>query len=130
MRGQAWAMWEASGRTLKLCEIAENLKVPAPTVRTWKHRDIWDKKNERSTPKKERSAPNDTPKRKRGAQPGNKNAVGAGAPLGNINAVKHGVYSMNPLGIRTYIETDEDGAMTIRYVADKDRGKIVSPRIR
>lgn len=32
-------------------------------------------------------------KRKRGAQPGNKNAVGHGAPYGNQNAVKHGLYS-------------------------------------
>lgn len=32
-------------------------------------------------------------KRKRGAQPGNQNAVGHGAPYGNQNAVKHGFYA-------------------------------------
>ena len=36
-------------------------------------------------------------KRKRGGQPGNKNALGnrgGGAPYGNKNAVRHGVYSL------------------------------------
>jgi len=32
-------------------------------------------------------------KRKRGGQPGNKNAVGHGAPFGNRNALKHGLYT-------------------------------------
>jgi uncharacterized protein YjcR len=31
-------------------------------------------------------------KRRRGGQPGNKNAVGHGAPRGNKNAFKHGAY--------------------------------------
>ena len=45
-------------------------------------------------------------KRKRGGQPGNRNAVGHGAPWGNTNAYKHGVYerlklppTVNNLGI-------------------------------
>lgn len=33
------------------------------------------------------------PKKKRGGQPGNRNAVGHGAPKGNQNAVKHGLFS-------------------------------------
>ena len=33
------------------------------------------------------------PPRKRGGQPGNKNAAGAGAPHGNRNAETHGAYS-------------------------------------
>ena len=35
-------------------------------------------------------------KRKRGGQPGNKNAVGHGAPLGNKNAFRHGLYERWP----------------------------------
>ena len=37
----------------------------------------------------------DKPKRKRGGQPGNRNALGnkGGAPLGNTNALKHGGYA-------------------------------------
>lgn len=34
-----------------------------------------------------------TQKKKRGGQPGNKNAVGHGAPKGNQNATKHGLFS-------------------------------------
>jgi len=37
--------------------------------------------------------PKPTPKRKRGGQPGNKNATEHGAPPGNRNAYKHGLYS-------------------------------------
>jgi hypothetical protein len=39
-------------------------------------------------------------KRKRGGQPGNKNAVGnqgGGAPIGNTNAQKHGLYGRDGL---------------------------------
>jgi len=36
-------------------------------------------------------------KRKRGGQPGNRNAVGHGAPLGNKNAYKHGLRERWPL---------------------------------
>ena len=115
VRGQAWAMWEASGRTLKLREIAEKLQIPTATIRTWKYRDVWD--GERCISLNGRRAT----KKRRGGQPGNKNAAGAGAPRGNINAVKHGAYSRSPLAIRTHIENTEDGTMTMRYTANKDR---------
>ena len=90
-REKAREMWEASGRTLKLREIAETLRVPEKTISGWKAKDGWDKKNERSTPKKERSTPNDTPKRKRGAQPGH--PPQGGAPRGNANNLVTGAYS-------------------------------------
>lgn len=53
---------------LKLVEIAAKLEVPEGTVRRWKCTHDWDgKKSERSEKKK-------TSVRKRGGQPGNKNA--------------------------------------------------------
>lgn len=66
----------------KLVEIASQLNLPEGTVRRWKCTHKWD--SERSDKKSERS------ERKRGAQPGNKNATG---PPENKNAEKHGFFS-------------------------------------
>lgn len=71
---------------LKLVEIAERLAVPDGTVRRWKCTDKWEEQKPNVRKKSERS---------RGGQPGNKNAVGnkGGAPKGNKNAEKHGLFS-------------------------------------
>lgn len=66
----------------KLVEIASQLGLPEGTVRRWKCTHKWE--SERSEKKSERS------KRKRGAQPGNKNA--SGAPPGNSRAEKYGFF--------------------------------------
>ena len=69
---------------LKLIEIAGTLGVPEGTVRSWKNRYDWDnatlQKNKRNVAKK------------KGGQPGNKNAEGHGGtgPPGNKNAIKTG----------------------------------------
>lgn len=68
----------------KLVEIASQLNLPEGTVRRWKSTHKWD--SERSDKNSERSER----KRKRGGQPGNKNATG---PPGNKNAEKHGFFS-------------------------------------
>lgn len=68
----------------KLVEIASQLNLPEGTVRRWKCTHKWD--NERSDKKSERSQ-----KRKRGAQPGNKNS--SGGPPGNKKAEKFGFFS-------------------------------------
>lgn len=77
---------------IELVKIAEILGVPAGTIRGWKNKDRWDDKlngtfQKNETKKMERS------KRKKGGQPGNKNAVGHGAPPKNKNAEKHGFFS-------------------------------------
>lgn len=68
----------------RLVEIASQLNLPEGTVRRWKCTHKWE--NERSDKKSERS-----PKRKRGAQPGNKNS--SGGPPGNKKAEKYGFFS-------------------------------------
>lgn len=68
---------------MKLIDIAKQLDLPAGTVRRWKSTYKWD--SERSEKENERS------KRKRGAQPGNKNANGG--PPGNRKAEKFGFFS-------------------------------------
>lgn len=74
---------------MSLVKIAAQLGVPDGTVRRWKSTQDWDgkKANVRNGEK-----PN---ARKRGGQPGNKNAKGHGGtgPPGNQNALKHGGYS-------------------------------------
>ena len=67
---------------MKLVEIASQLNLPEGTVRRWKSTHKWD--SERSDTKSERSD------RKKGGQPGNKNATG---PPENKNAEKHGFFS-------------------------------------
>lgn len=70
----------------KLVEIASQLNLPEGTVRRWKSTYKWG--SERSEKKSERS------KRRKGGQPGNRNAVGHGGtgPPGNKNAVKTGEF--------------------------------------
>ena len=68
---------------LKLIDISKQLGVPEGTVRRWKCTHKWD--SERSDKISERS------ERKKGGQPGNKNAVGG--PPGNKKAEKYGFFS-------------------------------------
>ncbi len=69
---------------MKLVEIAKQLGLPEGTVRRWKSTYRWD--NERSDKNSERS------EKRKGGQPGNRNAVGHGAPKKNSNAEKHGLF--------------------------------------
>ncbi len=80
-RLKALKIWLNSGREKKPKQIAEELGISASQVRKWKCIDQWDE------------IPNTGPKR--GAPYRNKNAVGnkgGGAPEGNQNAVKHGLF--------------------------------------
>lgn len=74
---------ELFSQGMKLIEIAKTLNVSEGTVRSWKSRYKWDcnvAKVKRNVAKI------------RGGQPGNKNAVGGGAPLKNNNAEKFGFF--------------------------------------
>ena len=83
-RDKARQLWLDSGKSRLLKSIAEELKVSEEQVRKWKNQDKWDLV----------TLPNgkgNVTKRK-GAQPGNKNAAGHGAPKKNSNAEKHGLF--------------------------------------
>ena len=69
---------------MKYKEIAEKYGVTINTVKSWKTRYEWsrDKKGVHTKSKKVCT--------QKGGQPGNKNAVGHGAPEQNKNAVKTG----------------------------------------
>lgn len=81
-RDEARRIWLDSGGTMNARQVAESVGVKPEQVRKWKSMDGW------------KAALEDMkPPRKRGGQPGNKNAAGAGAPPGNRNAETHGAYS-------------------------------------
>lgn len=81
-RDKARQLWFDSDGQMSPKEVAEAVGVKPEQVRKWKSVDRWQAALEEQQPK-----------RKRGGQPGNKNAAGAGAPLGNKNAETHGAYS-------------------------------------
>lgn len=96
-RDEAKQKWLASFGTITTKQLAAEAGVSESRVRKWKSEDNW----------KEALAKQ---RRKRGGQPGNKNAVGGGAPYGNKNAETHGAYSTVHLADlmpeeRAYIES-------------------------
>ena len=74
---------------MKLVEIASQLNVSEGTVRSWKNRYNFGEKSNATLRKTNRNVA----KKKHGGQPGNKNAVGHGAPKRNKNAEKFGFFS-------------------------------------
>ena len=82
-RDKAREIWLESGGKMTAKQVAEAVGGVKPEqVRKWKSLDSWAAALEAQKPP-----------RKRGGQPGNKNAVGAGPPTGNRNAETHGAYS-------------------------------------
>ena len=81
-RDEARRVWLDSGGTMTARQVADAVGVQPGQVRKWKSLDDWQSALEAQKPK-----------RRRGGQPGNQNAAGAGAPQGNKNAETHGAYS-------------------------------------
>lgn len=81
-RDLAYQLWLNSGKTRELKDIAAELNVSPEQVRKWKNQDNWSG----NVTKKGKS--NVT--KRRGGQPGNKNATG---PPGNKHAEKYGFLS-------------------------------------
>lgn len=88
-RDKAFEIFKKAGGNIDLVEIASQLNLSPGTIRGWKSKDKWNQKLNGTLRKNmERS------KRKKGAQPRNKNAVGHGGtgPPGNKNAVTTGEF--------------------------------------
>lgn len=86
-RDRAFEIFRENGGSIDLVEIASRLNLSPGTVRGWKSKDNWDAKLNGTLRKNtERS------KRKKGAQPGNQNSAGHGAPDQNKNAVTTGEF--------------------------------------
>lgn len=86
----AFEIYKENGGNIDLVEIASQLNLSPGTVRGWKSKDNWDGQLKGTFQKK-----NTERSKKKGAQPGNKNAVGHGGtgPPGNKNAEKYGFFS-------------------------------------
>lgn len=84
-REKAFEIFKENAGSIQNREIAKILDISEKTISGWKAKDKWNDKlngvlqNKRSTPK-----------RKRGGQPGNKNATG---PVANKHAETHGFFS-------------------------------------
>lgn len=80
-RDEAMKIWIESDGKLAASDIAKRIGIKPERIRKWKSEDHWKAVLEEQNSK-----------RKRGGQPRNKNAEGAGAPYGNNNAETHGAY--------------------------------------
>lgn len=89
-RAKAFEIYRQHGGNIENRRIAEMLEISEKTVGGWKCKDDWVSKLNGVRQPRKRSIP-----RTRGAQPGNKNAVGHGGtgPPGNKNAEKFGFFS-------------------------------------
>ena len=93
-RDKAFEIYKENDGNIDLVKIAEILNLLPGTIRGWKNKDKWDTKlngtfQKKSVKNTERS------KRKKGAQPKNKNSKGhvSSVPKGNKNAETHGFFS-------------------------------------
>lgn len=78
--------------------LAEKYNISLNTVKSWIKRYGWSKLKNEGAPSEQGGAPSNASrsaplKKKHGGQPGNKNAVGHGAPKRNKNAEKFGFFS-------------------------------------
>lgn len=106
-REAALSLYLAQDGNITPTEIARQLGEKPATVRSWKKRDDWEGalQNQRCNADEKRCNA-DKPKKKRGAQPGNKNGLNnqGGAPLNNQNARGKGE---NKRGNRNAVKTGE-----------------------
>lgn len=95
-RENARVYWLRSGGKATNTEIAEHLGVSVKSVARWRKEDAWifPETGQNSGQKKNKTGQNGQNKKPVKIKAlGNKNAVGHGAPEGNINALKNGKYS-------------------------------------
>lgn len=107
--------WDTSGRSDLIKKNATNVAKKSQKNATLQSPNATQRK--RGRPRKgEEKLNQEPPKRKRGGQPGNMNAVGhteGGGPVGNHYALKHGAYSIAKWGVlddeeQEFLETIPD----------------------
>ena len=87
-REKSFEIYKEHDGNIENRRIAEMLGISEKTVGGWKCKDAWESRLNGVLQSKERSTP-----KEKGAQPGNQNAVGHGAPEQNKNAEKYGFFS-------------------------------------
>lgn len=103
IKDRAFEDWQAG---MKYKQIAEKYGVSVNTVKSWAVRDFKERNTATSMGKELQPKATRLQPKKRGAPPGNANAMGnhGGAPVGNQNALKHGAYARF---MTEYMEADE-----------------------
>lgn len=87
-REKSFEIYKEHDGNIENRRIAEMLGISEKTVGGWKCKDAWESRLNGVLQSKERSTP-----KEKGAQPGNQNALGHGAPEQNKNAEKYGFFS-------------------------------------
>lgn len=99
-RDKAKKMYLQSGGKISTKELAAAAGVPENRIRKWKSLDKWEEALEHMP-------------KKRGGQPGNKNAAGATpAKQGNKNAVTHGAFAQ--VGIEDLTEEQQEAILSMQ----------------
>ncbi len=101
---KAEKLFVESHGTLTLKDIAEQFNVSEGTVRSWKNRYKWEQKCNATLQTNDNNDCNVA--NKRGAKRNNQNAVGHGAPKGNKNNYKHGIYEKM---LFTFLSEEQQG---------------------
>lgn len=109
-REKARMYWLSSGGKTTNTEIAEHLGVSTKSIERWKKEDRWELSQNRQ---------NSRPKK--GAPYGNKNAVGHGAPKGNINNLVSGKYSKRYWDFVNEDEIDMLSELDDEYFENEER---------
>lgn len=121
-RDEAFRLWEESGGTRLLKDIAEELGCSPSLIRKWKNQDHWEEKlNGNVTKQNDKSNVNVT--KRPGAPKGSKNAKGnkgGKAPPGNQNA-KGNRGGAAPKGNKNSVRTGEYESILFDFMDDTEK---------
>ncbi|MCY9097427.1 phage terminase small subunit [Bacillus inaquosorum] len=121
-RDEAFRLWEESGGTRLLKDIAEELGCSPSLIRKWKNQDHWEEKlNGNVTKQNDKSNGNVT--KRPGAPKGSKNAKGnkgGKAPPGNQNA-KGNRGGAAPRGNKNSVRTGEYESILFDFLDDTEK---------
>ncbi len=121
-RDEAFRLWEESGGTRLLKDIAEELGCSPSLIRKWKNQDHWEEKlNGNVTKQNDKSNGNVT--KRPGAPKGSKNAKGnkgGKAPHGNQNA-KGNRGGAAPKGNKNSVRTGEYESILFDFMDDTEK---------
>ncbi|MGQ8967927.1 phage terminase small subunit [Bacillus subtilis] len=121
-RDEAFRLWEESGGTRLLKDIAEELGCSPSLIRKWKNQDHWEEKLNGNVTK-QNDKPNGNVTKRPGAPKGSKNAKGnkgGKAPPGNQNA-KGNKGGAAPKGNKNSVRTGEYESILFDFMDDTEK---------
>ncbi|WP_311080947.1 phage terminase small subunit-related protein [Paenibacillus polymyxa] len=125
-RDRALEIWREHDGNITNRQIAELLGVDEKKISVWKQRDQWNVVQQSQNDVVQQTDSNvvQQKKRSRGAQPGNKNAVGnsSGAPQGNKRAVGNKGGPGGPVGNKKAVTTGEYETIWLDALDEQELG--------